>query len=197
MGASAGPRIVVVGSTGSGKTVLARELSRALRIRHIELDALRWDPNWNEVSNDTFRERVAEAVVGAQWIVDGNYGIARDLIWPQATTIVWLDYALRVIIWRLLWRTVKRVFTREVLWNGNQERFRAAFLSRDSLFLWVLQTYWHRRRTYPVEFQKSEHRHIDVAHLRSPKDARKWMPRVSRTCALTDLGTESPLNPPG
>lgn len=79
MNASAGPRIVVVGSTGAGKTLMARELSAAFRIRHVELDALRWDPNWTEVSDETFRHRVAENVVGDQWIVDGNYSMARKL----------------------------------------------------------------------------------------------------------------------
>lgn len=95
--------------------------------------------------------------------------------------VVWLDYGLRVIMWRLFWRTAKRVFTREVLWNGNQERFRVAFLSRDSLFFWVLKTYWRRRRTYPVEFQKREHGHIAVVHLRSPKDAREWLAGITST----------------
>ncbi len=161
---------------------MAREPSTALQVCHIELDALRWDPNWTEVSDEVFRRRATETVVGDQWIVDGNYPrMARDLIWPKATMIVWLDYGLRVVMWRLFWRTVRRVFTREVLWNGNQERFRMAFLSRDSLFVWVFKSYWRRRRTYPVEFQKQEYRQIDVVRLRSPNDAREWVSELGPT----------------
>ena len=42
------PRIVVLGTTGSGKTTVARALAQGLTIPHVELDALRWDPNWTE-----------------------------------------------------------------------------------------------------------------------------------------------------
>lgn len=38
-------RIVVIGSTGSGKTTLANQLAHTLNLPHIELDALHWEPN--------------------------------------------------------------------------------------------------------------------------------------------------------
>ena len=43
---------------------------------------------------------------GAAWVIDGNYSEARDIVWPRATAIVWLDYSWRVIAWRLLTRTI-------------------------------------------------------------------------------------------
>ncbi len=169
-----GSRVVVLGTTGTGKTVLARELSAALGVPHIELDALRWDPDWTEVPDHAFRDRVAEAVSRERWVVDGNYGMARDLAWPRATGVVWLDYHLAVIMRRLFWRTARRVFSREELWNGNRARFRDAFLSKDSLFLWALQTHERRRKTFPVEFKKPQHTHLEVVHLRSPRETRQW-----------------------
>ena len=76
-------RIVVVGTTGSGKTTVARKLSRRLGIPHVELDALHWEPKWTPAATDVFRQRVAEALKGDAWVVDGNYSKARDLIWPR------------------------------------------------------------------------------------------------------------------
>ena len=169
------PRIVVLGTTGSGKTTVARALAQGLTIPHVELDAFRFDPNWTEVPNDIFRERISQALKADAWVVDGNYSIARDLIWPRANTVVWLDYPLRVIMRRLLWRTLRRSVSKEELWNGNRERFRTQFLSRDSLILWALKTYRRLRRQFPLLFEKPEHTHLRVVHLSSPRATKRWL----------------------
>jgi adenylate kinase family enzyme len=168
-------RVIVIGTTGSGKTTVARTIAQRLDLPHIELDALNWGPDWAEVPPEVFRARVAEAVAAARWVVDGNYSKARDLVWPRADTVVWLDFALPVILWRLLRRTVTRVASHEELWSGNRERLRTAFLSRDSLFVWALQTYRRRRRQYPELLRRPEHAHLTLIRLRTPREADTWL----------------------
>ena len=126
-----GRRIVVIGTTGSGKTTLARRLSQLLDIPHVELDALNWEPDWVQAPTEVFRQRTEEALRGEAWLVDGNYSAVRDIVWPRAGTLVWLDYGFLVTLRQLLGRTLRRISTREELWSGNRESFRAQFLSRD------------------------------------------------------------------
>jgi adenylate kinase family enzyme len=173
--AKCGQRIAVVGTTGSGKTTMARRIAQRLAIKHVELDALHWGPNWTPAPTERFREHTAQALNGDTWVVDGNYSKVRDIVWSRADTIVWLDYPLLVILGRLVSRTLRRVITREELWQGNHEHFAAQFASRDSLFLWALRTYPRRRREYPALLQRPEHAHLAVVHLRSPRDARDWL----------------------
>lgn len=171
-------RINVVGTTGSGKTALARRISERLSIPHVELDAIFWGPGWTKTPDEVFRERVSSALSGDTWVADGNYNTVRDIVWPMAETVVWLDYPLRTTMWQLLWRTVRRSFTKEELWNGNRESFRTAFLSRESLFLWLLQTYWRRKKEYPVLFERPEYAHLAMVRLRSPRGAGQWLNRL-------------------
>jgi adenylate kinase family enzyme len=170
-----GRRIAVVGTTGSGKTTIAQRIAQRLAITHVELDALHWGPDWTPAPAEAFQERTAQALSGDAWVVDGNYSKVRDIVWSRADTVVWLDYPLLVILGQLAWRTLRRVITREELWQGNRERFVAQFASRDSLFLWALRTYPRRRREYPVLLERPEYAHLALAHLRSPRAARHWL----------------------
>ncbi|MDE2715840.1 MAG: AAA family ATPase [Chloroflexota bacterium] len=168
-------RIVVLGTTGAGKTTLAAEIARVLDMPHFELDYYRFRPNWVETPNDEFRESVREALRGDRWVADGNYGLARDVIWPRATLLVWLDFPIYVVMWRLFWRTIGRGVFRKKLWHGNREKLWWHFVTRDSLFLWALKTHWFRRRQIPSQLARPEHGHLELVHLRSPKATRAWL----------------------
>lgn len=168
-------RIAVVGTTGSGKTTLAKQIAQRLKIPHIELDALHWEPNWTEVSDEVFRSRVSTAIAANSWVTDGNYGVVRDLIWQQADTLVWLDYSFAVTFGRLLRRTVRRALTQEQVCNGNQESIWLSFFSKDSILLWALRTYGDRRKQYPILLQQPEYAHLKVVRLRSPQATQQWL----------------------
>lgn len=171
-------RIVVLGTTGSGKTTLARRLVDHLGLPLVELDALHWEPNWTPAAPDRFRARADVATAGDGWVVDGNYSAVRTIIWPRAEMLIWLDYPLVVNLWRLLWRSLRRGLTQEELWNGNRESLREQFLSRDSLFLWAVTHHGRRRREYPVQLARPEYAHLAVVRLRSPRATRQWLARV-------------------
>jgi len=55
---------------------------------HIELDALYWMENWTPRPKEEFTARVRDAIAEESWILDGNYGSLRDVIWPRATAVV-------------------------------------------------------------------------------------------------------------
>ncbi len=114
-------RINVVGTSGSGKTTFGRALAGRLGVPYIELDALSWEADWVAAPTPVLRERVTAAVAGETWVIDGNYSAMRDLVWGRADTVIWLDLPFRVVMWRVVARTVRRLARGEVLWNGNRE----------------------------------------------------------------------------
>ncbi|MBW4459777.1 MAG: adenylate kinase [Nodosilinea sp. WJT8-NPBG4] len=168
-------RISIVGTTGSGKTTLARQVAQRCLLSHVELDALQWEPNWTPGEPQVFRDRVRLALSGDRWVVDGNYSAVRDIVWEKADTVVFLDYPFGLVMGRLLRRTWRRSLHQEELWNGNRETFRQSFFSRDSILVWLLRTYWKKRKQYPALFQQPEYAHLSTVHLRSPKAAEEWL----------------------
>ena len=179
------PKIAVLGTSGSGKTTVARKLARGLGLPHVELDALFHGPGWTEPPVEEFRLRVATATDGSGWVVDGNYHQVRDIVWSRADTVVWLDYPFRTIMGRLVKRTVRRIFTHEKLWNGNQEHIRGLF-TRESVFLWAILTYRRRRRQYPTLLRKPENGHLTVVRLRSPREATTFLSTLGELGNLTN-----------
>jgi adenylate kinase family enzyme len=169
-------RIVVIGTTSSGKSTLAKKLADKLGYDFIELDALHWEANWQEAPLDVFRERVRVATQAERWIVAGNYSVARDLVWSQAEAIIWLDYPFLLVLRQLTRRTLKRWWYQEELWNGNREKIWWHFKiwSDESLFKWLFKTYWRRKREYPMLLALPEHRHLHLIRFKRPKETNGW-----------------------
>lgn len=170
-------RIVVIGSSCAGKTTFSQALSKTLGLKHIELDAFFWEPNWKEADPETFRNRVRAALASEEsWVVDGNYtNKIKDLVWPQADTLIWLDPPLPVILKRLFSRSLKRVFTKEVLWSGCTETLTGAFFSRNSLFIWILKTRSHQRTSYSQFISNCPYPSLTTYHLRSSTEIRNFL----------------------
>jgi adenylate kinase family enzyme len=169
-------RVVVLGVTGCGKTTFGQALSGALGVPFVELDALYWQPNWTKPDPDQFRARLSEVLASGNWVADGNYGLARDIVWRAADTAVWLDYELPLIVWRLLRRTLSRTLGKHELWGGiNRERFATQFFSRDSLFVWAWHTHPRYRRELPVLFGSPAYAHLQVIRFGAPASAAAWL----------------------
>lgn len=170
-------RIAIVGTTSSGKSTLAKKLAEKIGGDFIELDALHWEPNWTEAKIEVFRERVETATSSQVWVVAGNYHVVRDLVWSKAQAVIWLDYPLPLLFWRLLTRTIRRWLTREELWNGNREKLWWYFKiwSEESLFHWLFKTYWRRKREYPLLFAQPENSHLKILHFTNPSDTEDWL----------------------
>jgi adenylate kinase family enzyme len=173
---SIGQRIIVVGTSGSGKSTMAKSIAINRQIPRIELDSLFWKSNWEETPDEEFIGKIRAALceVGDSWVLDGNYSRTQHITWPLADTIVWLDYPRRLSFSRLVKRTLTRVFTREELWSGNRESVKNVFFSKDSLLLYALKTYNLRKTRYTKLMLSDKHPHLTFIRLCHPREA-AWL----------------------
>ncbi len=175
-------RIRVVGTSGSGKTTYARELSRVLGLPHRELDEVFWGPGWTHRDRGLAHAELRELDAGPGWVVDGNWQSARGQLLENADLVVWLDYPRAVVMSRVVRRTARRVLTREELWHGNRERPR--FLLRtdpeENIILWA----WHSHADNRAHYQeRAAVGDVPVVRLRSPRAARRWLGWVAARTA--------------
>jgi adenylate kinase family enzyme len=170
-------RILVVGATASGKSLLAEKLAQRLGLVYIEMDALYWKPGWVESNDEEFRARVEAATCFPGWVLAGNYGKVRDIVWPRAEALIWLDYPFLLVLGRLWNRTWRRWRTKELLWGTNYEQLFPQFKlwSKESLFNWLVQSYGRHKRQYPQLFARPEYSHIQVYRFKQPGDTEDWL----------------------
>lgn len=168
-------RIVVVGTSCAGKSTFAQQLASTSGCPRIELDALHWGANWQPKPSEEFRRLVVEAASARAWVADGNYGVVRELLWPRAQTIIWLNYSYPRVLWRAVKRTIRRCITREQLWHGNRESVWRSFFTKESILVWVATTHHRRRREFAALRAAGPFQHLSWVEFRHPEQAAQWL----------------------
>ncbi len=136
---------------------------------------------------DEFNRRVTHAVAVDSWVVDGNYGLVRDLVWRRATHLVWLDYDHPVIMYRVIRRSLARAVLRTEMWAGNRERW--LHMARPShLIRWAWSTWRRRRREFGERLGLSEYTHLVVLRLRRPREAARLLRQLRRASGARKPG---------
>lgn len=174
-------RVSVVGNSGAGKSTLARALAGLLGADFLELDSVNHQADWVPLATEEFRSRVAAAVAGERWVIDGNYSKVRDLVWARADTVVWMDLPRRTVTRRVIWRSVRRMALRTELWNGNRERWRYLFSldKEESVLLWAWQTHAATRAKFEAAMADPRNGHLRFVRLDSPAAMRRFLRSVS------------------
>ncbi len=170
---------MVRGTTGAGKTTLARALAEKLGVEYVEMDAIHHLPNWTERPREETCAIVDEIVKRDGWVIDGNYSHALDHHFDKADMVVWLDYSFPTVFLRLLARTVRRSLRKEELWAGNRETF-AKMFSRDSIIWWMVTTHRRRHLQCLEAKRKLAGTSTEFVHLVSPLETELWLQGVGR-----------------
>ena len=175
-------RISVVGSTGSGKTYLARDISKRLGLPFYELDQIRQKFVHESLDRAGFSAAVAELVANDHWVIDGHYRDVRHLIWERSDLVVYLNYSPTLIFARLLVRFISK--RRDKMRAGKSPAL-AKTSERDSAHSASRATWARRisrliktireRQEYARILAGPDFRDLAVVKLESPLAAREWL----------------------
>ena len=176
-------RVTVSGTSGSGKTTFAGTLAKALGVRHIDLDAINWQPNWTDLNRgdpEEFRRRVAAVAAEDAWVSCGNYSTVRPIILARATHAIWLDYPKWVVMTRVIRRSFHRAWTGQELWpgTGNTETFRR-WLDKEHPIRWAWDTWAQVHERYGDWFAGGTYEGRPVYRVASKREAKRLIEQLA------------------
>ena len=159
-------RILVIGSPGAGKSILATKLAALTGLPLIHLDQQYWQPGWVEPDEAIWQLRLNEIIAADQWIIDGNYGGSLALRLTRADTVFYLDYPS----WRCVARLLGRIATtrgkvRPDMAPDCPEQFDLGFIGYTASFR------WHRRHRVEALLEGFAGR---IVRLRHPTEAERF-----------------------
>lgn len=165
-------RIMIVGSGGTGKSTLAKELGSVLSLPIYHLDFYYWRPGWIPTPKKEWDEFVSRLANKTLWIIDGNFNRTMDIRLNQADTVIFLDYSR----WSCLYGVIKRRFmyhgqTRPDLNEGCAEKLDWEFIR------WV----WGFEKKQAPKLREKLHKIDDkqLYHFRNRKQLQKWLANLS------------------
>jgi adenylate kinase family enzyme len=159
-------RVIIIGPCGSGKSTLARELAPRLGLPLVHMDQLGWQAGWVETEKAELQARLAEAVAGERWLIEGNYGSTLAPRLERADTVIYLDFPIRLCLWRLIRRIVTlRGQSRPDMPEGCPERF-------DAAFFWYVMT-WNAGPRPRTEAKLKDYTGTFI-RLQSPQALAAW-----------------------
>jgi adenylate kinase family enzyme len=151
-----------------------------MSIPHLEMDAIFWGPNWREPSDEEFFPKVAAALQGESWVLDGNYTRTIPVKWARVQCVIWLDLPFWPTVSRVIVRSARRAARGEELWKGtgNRESWRKCFLSRDSIVWWAIQSHRKNKQQYAAMMTDPQYAHIQFLRLRSAREIDRFLSRI-------------------
>jgi hypothetical protein len=166
-------KIAVFGLPGTGKTTLAAHLSEALDLPHYDLDDVLFTDG-AALPLAEFRARTSAITDASRWVVDGNYSKLADVTWHRADLLIWLDYRLPLIVWRVTRRNLRRLSGREPA-PASAATWRRAFFSRRSVLANAVRKYLANRGRYRRQVDQTAGLGVQVCRFRTPRQTRRWL----------------------
>jgi adenylate kinase family enzyme len=165
--------IVVFGLPGTGKTTLSLRLAVLLGVPHRDLDQVLFTAS-GPLPLAEFRACTAALTENPGWVLDGNYSKLADVTWHRADVVIWLDYPLPLIVFRITRRNLRRLAGREAA-PGGTFGWRRAFFSKKSVLANAVRKYVRNRKKYAAQLAVTHALGVEVLRFRTSGQTDRWL----------------------
>lgn len=171
-------KIIVIGISGAGKSVLSRQVSQDLNLPLYHLDRIFHLPKGEMLDRSLFLAEQKKIMSQEAWIIDGNYaGSLPDRV-AEADTIIWLDFPA--------WLCVMRVFKRSLRFRRDKQtrpdmasHFEERLFSREYVaFLYFVGSFNRKVRPNILAAVNQSSAHTELISLKNKQDVMHFLSQL-------------------
>lgn len=156
-------KILIIGTVGSGKTTLAKQLSDQMNITWYELDSIVYYKTVNEKYKRTPEQQIEvlqNIDKNSSWIMEGVDRESYRCLFDMADTILFLDTPI--------WKRKVRIFTRFLRQNLFIEKceYTPNFHMLKMMYVWT-QEFENEREQFEMSLQQYKHKVITLKDNRN------------------------------
>jgi len=103
-------KIYIFGTMGSGKTTLAKNISKKLNIPHYELDDIFWkgkERGKAKRSDAECKKLLQKLTRRKKWVIEGCFSRWIEPGIKNSQLVIWLDIPFTTLIYRLFFRKLR------------------------------------------------------------------------------------------
>ena len=166
-----------MGNYGAGKSTFARKIGDFLGMKPVNLDAVVWEPHWQERSKEDCLKRLDHITSSDCWIVEGlsdykGQSGYHDICFEAADTIIFFDFPPMLCWWR--------IFKRRLQYHRrNRPDLPAGY--PEKLYRVFLQKVWnYSKDERPVIMEKiaSLRHYKQVIELQTPRQVESFLSKL-------------------
>lgn len=167
-------RILIQGSSGGGKSTLAKELGEILNLPVIHLDKEYWQPGWTKPNSDEWHAKQIEFINNESWIIEGGiYKKALPLRVQAANVVIFLELNRFLCFYRAL----KRFITNKInktppVASGCPEKFDLSFSK------WILYSQPSIENPLAIETILKNLTQAEFIRLKNPKEVKSFLETI-------------------
>lgn len=131
-------KICIIGCSGTGKTTLANNLGKELKLPVYHLDGINYFSNWEARDKNERDKIILEKINEDKWIIDGTYNSTLLQRLEKSDFIIFLDYSSFAQISGVIGRFIKNRGKEKEEIPGCKEQMNSEF------FWWVVN--WRKNK---------------------------------------------------
>lgn len=159
-------RICIIGGSGTGKTTLANNLGKELKLPVYHIDGIHHLENWKIRDKNERDKIIIEKTNQAKWIIDGTYRSTLQQRLKKSDYIIYLDYSTLAQIIGVMKRFFKNHGKEKEEIPGYKEQMNWEF------FCFVVRWRKEKRKDVLEEISKVNQKKVFI--FKNRKQLNKW-----------------------